>query len=148
MNAALESQLRHAGLLADDQWRVQAAISIALVERVRHLLEDDAVIACLDDAQAWVRRAGSRAELKALADRAAGLARSHPGSRSIDGTAHAAVSATHAVAAALKPHVLDAANYAAYAAVYAYSASAVTQPEAFASEHAWQARVAARLTST
>lgn len=138
MNTQLESLLHEHGVLDAGAWRMQATIGLALVERVRHLLEDDAVIALLDEAQAWRRDGGSREALEAMAMRGAALARSHPGSRSIDGTAHAAVSATHALAAALKPRVLDAADYAAYATVYAYAASAVTQPDAFAPEHAQQ----------
>ncbi|MBC5768542.1 hypothetical protein [Ramlibacter albus] len=145
MNASLETLLRDAGVLAPSQWRQQARIGLALVERVRHLLEDEQVIALLGEAQGWLQGDANREDLQALAGRAAALARSHPGSKNIDGAAHAAVSATHALAAALKPDVMDAANYAAYAAVYAYAASAVTQPEAFTTEHATQVATAARL---
>ena len=42
------------------------------------------------------------------------------------------------LARALQGRLLDAADYAAYAAVYAYAVSAVNDPEAFAPEHAWQ----------
>ena len=66
------------------------------------------------------------------------VAASHPGSRSIDGTAHAAVSATYAVYQAVAGRALQAAEYAAYATVYAYGAYAITDPDAFAEEFAWQ----------
>ena len=125
--------------------RQRVMLALALVQRVRHLLEDERVIALLDAGQRWLDAHGSTAELQALADEAAQLARSHPGSRSIDGTAHAAVSASHAIASALRARVLDAADYAAYAAVYAYSASAVLSPEAFEDEHVWQVSLAARM---
>ena len=150
MNPELESLLREHGVLAPGAWRRQAAIGLALAARVRHLLEDERVISLVDDAQARLAQdALPREALQELAATAAQLARSHPGSRSIDGTAHAAVSATHAVATALKPDVVQAAAYAAYAAVYAYASSAVTQPEAFAPEHAQQvAAVRQLLTAT
>lgn len=126
--------------------RESVALALAFVQRVRHLLEDERVIALLEAGGRWVQdEAGTPQQRQALAEEAAQLARSHPGSRSIDGTSHAAVSASHAVACALRGRVLDAADYAAYAAVYAYSASAVTWPEAFEGEHAWQVGVAARM---
>jgi hypothetical protein len=141
-NPALEELLRqHA-----PGERESVALALALVQRVRHLLEDERVIALLDAGQRWSdSQAGTSEQLQAWAEEAAQLARSHPGSRSIDGTAHAAVSASHAVASALRGRVLDAADYAAYAAVYAYSASAVLSPEAFEDEHVWQVSLAARM---
>ena len=126
--------------------RESVALALAFVQRVRHLLEDERVIALLDAGTRWAEDAAAAPQRRqALADEAAQLARSHPGSRSIDGTAHAAVSASHAVACALRGRVLDAADYAAYAAVYAYSASAVLSPEAFEDEHVWQVSLAARM---
>ena len=56
----------------------------------------------------------------------------------IDGTAHAAVSATYAVVNALAGRALDAASYAAYATVYAYGGYAVNDPQSFEAEFAWQ----------
>ena len=56
------------------------------------------------------------------------------------GLAHAAVSATYAVANALAGRALDAASYAAYASVYAYGGYAVNDPSAFESEFDWQVR--------
>jgi hypothetical protein len=56
------------------------------------------------------------------------------------------VSATHAVADALAGRALDAASYAAYAAVYAYSGSAVTDPSAFDQEFRWQVGELERLS--
>ena len=84
-----------------------------------------------------------QADAQTLADaakRLAALANAHRGSNSIDGSAHAAVSATYAAANALAGRALEAASYAAYAAVYAYGGYAVSDPAAFEEEHAWQAR--------
>ena len=66
------------------------------------------------------------------------IANSHCGSGSIDGSAHAAVSATYAVAQALQGRALDAAAYAAYASVYAYGGYAISDPASFDDEFKWQ----------
>lgn len=68
------------------------------------------------------------------------MARSHPGSGSIDGANNAAVSTSHGVAAALAGEALEAAGYAAYASVYSYASYAVTDISAYSSEHEWQIR--------
>lgn len=115
-------------------WR----FALACVERVRHLLENAEAIAQIAVLRAFVEGACDRAALDQAAVIAAGLATRHRGSTSIDGTAHSAVSATHAAARALAGRIEEAADYAAYAAVYAYAAHAVTDPEAFAGEYAWQ----------
>jgi hypothetical protein len=56
-----------------------------------------------------------------------------------------AVSATHALAQALAGRALEAADYAAYAAVYAYGRYAVNDPASFEPEYAWQADCLRRL---
>ena len=66
------------------------------------------------------------------------MANRHRGSNSIDGSAHAAVSATYALANALAGRALEAASYAAYAAIYAYGGYAVNEPSAFEPEFQWQ----------
>ena len=55
------------------------------------------------------------------------------------GGAHAAVAATDAPANALARRALDAASYAAYAAVDAYGGYAVCDPGKIATEFSWQA---------
>ena len=116
------------------RWR----FALACVERVQHLIESAEVMEQLAVLQGFVNGICDREMLEQAAIRAAHLARRHPGSVSIDGAAHAAVSATHAVAKALAGRAEETADYAAYAAVYAYASHAVTSPEAFAGEHAWQ----------
>ena len=73
--------------------------------------------------------------------KASELARSHPGSGSIDGANSAAVSTSHGVALALAGKALEAAGYAAYASVYSYASYAVTDISAYKSEHDWQLRI-------
>lgn len=117
---------------------LRLAFGLACVGRVRHLLEDPGAMRCLTVLEDFL---AGRLERPALDDAArdiAAIANSHRGSPSIDGTAHAAVSATYAVANALAGRALDAAGYAAYAAVYAYGGYAVTDPSAFEGEYAWQ----------
>jgi hypothetical protein len=117
---------------------LRLAFGLACVNRVRHLLEDPRAVECLDALQ---DRVGGRCEADRFAkarDAIAEIARGHRGSNSIDGTAHAAVSATFSVANALSGRALDAANYAAYATVYAYGGYAISDPAAFAPEFEWQ----------
>ena len=91
---------------------------------------------------------GTPAELAAAAAEAARLANHHPGSRSLDGVGHAAVSASYAVANALAGRALQAAEYAAYAAVYgAGGYGAVQQRESFQPELDWQLATLRRLVS-
>jgi hypothetical protein len=117
---------------------LRLAFGLACATRVRHLLEDPDAVQCLDVLQEHVAGRCTPERFLQARDRAAAVARSHRGSSSIDGTAHAAVSATYSVANALAGRALDAANYAAYATVYAYGGYAISDPAAFAPEFAWQ----------
>jgi hypothetical protein len=116
------------------------AFACACVERVRHLLEDESVTRCLDILEAYVQGAANRAALDQAAAEAAVLANRHPGSRSLDGVGHAAVSASYAV--------VQAADYAAYAAVYGDGGhGAVCDPESFVAERNWQLATLERLAN-
>lgn len=117
---------------------VQLRFALACARRVQHLLESAEVAQDLEVLQRHIDGECDKAALKRAAARAAGLATRHRGSPSIDGTAHAAVSATHCVARAIAGRAQEAAQYAAYAQVYSYSCHAVTDPAAYAEEHAWQ----------
>ena len=131
---ALEMRLDDA-----QQEALRLAFAHACVARVRHLLEQHEVDACLAVLECFVQGQASRDELTLAAERAAALANAHGGSKSIDGCGHAAVSASYAVARATAGRALDAASYAAYAAVYAQGGyAAVADRDAFAVEHAWQ----------
>lgn len=124
------------------------AFGHACAERVRHLLEEPAVIACLDRLADWRAGRCTRSELDQTRELAAALANRHPGSRSIDGVGHAAVSASYAVAQAIAGHALQASEYAAYAAVYgAGGYGAVCDRESFLPEHEWQLRALVRMAA-
>ena len=133
-----------------DREDLRFAFGAACAQRVRHLLEDPVAIACVDILDRFVAGTAGRAELEAAAHRVAAVARSHPGSRSLDGGQHAAVSATNTVSRALAGQALEAASYAAYATVYAYGGYAVNDPASFEPEFAWQCEtlraLAGRLT--
>lgn len=130
----------------------QAALRLrfghACAERVRHLLEAPEALACLDALGRYVAGALDEAALAEWAARAAALANRHPGSRSIDGAGHAAVSATYAVANALTGKARQAADYAAYAQVYGGGGyGAVADLASFGPEHAWQVGCLRRLAA-
>ena len=99
---------------------LRLAFGLACAERVRRPLEDADVVACLDALERHVVRhaaqpqadTGADSALDAAAARAAQLANHHPGSRSLDGVGHAAVSASYAVANALAGRALRAAEKA------------------------------------
>ena len=125
---------------------LRLAFGLACVERVEHLLEDPRAIECLAILAAFVAGNATRSDLAAASKTIAAVANAHRGSNSIDGAAHAAVSATYAAANAMAGRALDAASYAAYASVYADGGYAVNDPSAFENEFAWQVGKAAELT--
>lgn len=145
MNEELEALARELQLADPSRSRLRLAFGLTCVQRVRHLLEDPRAAAAVDALQSFVEGRCDERALAAARDEVAAVARSHPGSRSLDGAAHAAVSATNAVANALAGRALDAASYAAYAAVYAYSGSAVVDRSAFDGEFRWQVAELQRL---
>lgn len=139
MNAALDQLASDLGLAAPEHKAQRLVFAYACVARVRHLLEVPEVVQCLDGLGAFVEGRADRAALDDWRTRAAHLANHHPGSKSIDGCGHAAVSASYAVAKALEGKALEAASYAAYATVYAQGgSSAVADVESFDTEWVWQ----------
>lgn len=125
---------------------LKLAFACECVERVRHLLEDGRVASCLDILVTYVKGGADRGALDQAAAEAAALANQHQGSRSLDGVGHAAVSASYAVANALAGRAVQAADYAAYAAVYGSGGyGAVCDPESFVVERNWQLATLERL---
>lgn len=145
MNEALARVASRIGLAGPDRRDLRLAFGLACAERVAHLLENERALAGLRVLQAWVAGDADDADLQAAADELQRVANSHRGSASIDGTAHAAVSATYAVANALAGRAIDAAGYAAYATVYAYGGYAVNDRDSFAPEFEWQVQALERL---
>jgi hypothetical protein len=148
MNTELRRLAKAADLDAEAHSLLRLRFGFACVQRVRHLLESPEAIDCLDTLGAFLEGRCDAAALASARQRAAATAGSHPGSASIDGAAHAAVSATYAVSRALAGQALEAADYAAYATVYAYGAYALKDPDAFAEEFEWQTVQFRTMTAT
>jgi hypothetical protein len=87
----------------------------------------------------------SPGELRSLADSLRSFAQSHQGSKSIDGTRHAAVSATYALSKAVEGHAVEAAAYAAYSSIYGYGGYAVNDPDSFTEVHQRQLELLAKI---
>ena len=145
MNEKLERLASEIGLAGNEALRF--AFGLACVSRVRHLLEDERAVAGISSLNDFVEGRIDAEALREVAAQAAQVANQHQGSRSLDGAAHAAVSATFAVSKALAGQALEAASYAAYATVYAYGGYAVNDREAFQPEFDWQVAELRRLAS-
>ncbi|MEM7408241.1 MAG: hypothetical protein AAF458_23330 [Pseudomonadota bacterium] len=145
MNSALTALARTAHLDHDHNFDLRIAFGVACMQRVRHLIVSDEALEALDVAAAYVLGEVDLDALQRAARATREIAASHPGSGMIDGSGTAAVSATTGLARALEGRALDAAGYAAYAAVYAYSGSAVTDPRAYAEEFGWQYQTLAHM---
>src|SRR5690349_9976931 len=126
MNKELSRLALEVNIDAPAQEPLRLAFGLACVLRVRHLLEEPNANDCLSVLERFVAGTADSAALDQARVLIAEVANRHRGSNSIDGTAHAAVSATYAVANAVAGRALDAAGYAAYATVYAYGGYAVT----------------------
>jgi hypothetical protein len=148
VNEALDRLADQVGLAQNAKERLRFEFAFACVSRLRHLLEEPEVVRCLDGLGAYLEGAVDRESLVVLAVDCAKLANRHPGSKSIDGCGHAAVSATYAVANALQGKALEAASYAAYAQVYAQGGSAaVADRDSFEAEFRWQVDTLAALAA-
>lgn len=148
MNEALDRLARQLDLADASREPMRLAFGHACVARVAHLLESAEVVACLQALRAHVDGAMDRPAFMPYVHQAAGLALSHPGSRSLDGCGHAAVSASYAVARALEGRALVAAEYAAYATVYGQGGSgAVADRDSFTPEFEWQVRTLGELAA-
>lgn len=139
MNEALTRLASTLELEAPDNRPLALAFCLACARRVEHLLEEPEVVTCLRVLARHVDGVADAAALQVAASEAALLANRHRGSRSIDGCGHAAVSASYGVAKALAGKATEAAQYCAYAAVYASGGyAAVAEPGAFEPEYDWQ----------
>ena len=148
MNEALDRLEKQLDLAAAANERLRLEFGHACALRVKHLLEEPAVLACLAALGQYLEGSLSRAQLQSAATEATRLANQHQGSKSIDGCGHAAVSATYAVANALCAKAVQAAEYAAYASVYGQGGyGAVSDLESFQPEFSWQVSCLASLAA-
>src|SRR5262245_54191647 len=90
MTDLLSATLQACALGSEPHDALKFAFACACVERVRHLLEDEPVIRCLDTLAEFVAGRVDRDAVERAAAEAAMLANRHQGSRSLDGVGHAA----------------------------------------------------------
>ena len=148
MNEALDRLAKQLDLAGPSNERLRLEFGHACVFRVKHLLEEPAVLVCFSALSEYLEGSLTHAQLEKAATEAARLANQHQGSKSIDGCGHAAVSATYAVANAVSGKAVQAAEYAAYALVYGQGGHGATADlESFEPEFLWQARCLASLAS-
>jgi hypothetical protein len=139
MNPPELTQLaQEAELDSPGQFQLRISFGVACIERVEHLLTDSSIIGALSIGKAFVLGECDDHELEEAGVKASAVAKSHPGSSSLDGAGSAAVSTSYGVVAALAGRALEAAEYAAYASVYSYASHAVTDLAAYEDEHRWQ----------
>jgi hypothetical protein len=138
MNAELRRLAIQCKLEAPPQHQLALRFAHACVARVAHLLEDERAMAGLQRFGELLEDQPDGPRWFGLAEEMAAVANRHQGSRSLDGSQHAAVSATYALAQAVSGKAVAAAEYAAYSKVYAYGGYAVRDLESFSEEYAWQ----------
>jgi hypothetical protein len=111
--------------------------ALGCVEEIASNLEDDAAIKAFTQFKRLVTAFNLESiyQLKQLANDLQKIAQSHQGSKSLDGTRHAAVSATYALSKAAEGDALQTAAYAAYSSIYGYGGYAVNDPDSFAEVH-------------
>jgi hypothetical protein len=115
------------------------------LKRVAHLLELDIAIAAYKDFESYLNGELERAKFEVLQKSILEIANKHPGSKSLDGTKHSAVSATYALANAINGNPVAAAEYAAYSKTYGYGGYAVSDLESYQEEYAEQVKTLKRL---
>jgi len=138
MSPDLDGLLSRLTPATPDNLELRLRFGLCCCDRVEHLLEDPEVLACLLAFRQLMALPGGFEGHVLLGAKAAALANAHPGSRSLDGVGHAAVSASYACAAAMSGKSRQAAEYAAYAVVYGLGGyGSAQQTEAFEPEFAW-----------
>jgi hypothetical protein len=155
VNTSDQGYLMHPDLelIADElkklSTQAQLRFALSCVDEVACNLEDETAIKALAKFREIV--AGEpillHEKLLNLAQELNKIASEHQGSKSIDGTRHAAVSATYALAKAVNNRPIDAAAYAAYSLVYGYGGYAVNDPDAFTEVHQRQMSYLKELSS-
>lgn len=138
MNAELLELAKTVQLNEPLNEKLRWAFVLACANSIRHLVEHPGALAALDTLQRYVDSDATEQDRVAAAESALQIATHHQGSTLIDGTAHAFVSATYAIANALACKAIETADYAAYATVYNYGAYALHDSSSFDEVHRWQ----------
>lgn len=141
MNAELRALVKELGLNNPEMEVIRYKFCFACASRIAHLLELDEAIAAYKDFESYLNGELDRAKFEALQKTILEIANKHPGSKSLDGTKHSAVSATHALANAIIGNPVSAAEYAAYSKTYGYGGYAVSDLESYQEEYAEQVKI-------
>jgi len=141
MNSELRSLTDQFGLNTAEMEAVRLDFCFACVSRISHLLELDEVVAAFQDFKAYREGRIDKAQFEVLKKSIFELANKHPGSRSLDGTKHSAVSATYALANAINGNPVAAAEYAAYSSTYGYGGYAAGDMESYQEEYCEQVKI-------
>lgn len=97
------------------------------------------------DFESYLNGKLDRAKFVDLQKRILEIANKHPGSKSLDGTKHSAVSATYALANAINGNAVASAEYAAYSQIYGYAGYAASDLESYQVEYAEQVKILKKL---
>ncbi len=141
MNLELERLVKAAKLDRADNERLRLELGLLFVERIEQQLEREEALDALKQFKVLMRESFDAGKLRTLAQDSLLIANHHPGSTSIDGTQHSAVSATYALANAINGNVLEAAAYAAYSKIYGYGGYALSDPSSFEEEYKAQVAI-------
>jgi hypothetical protein len=141
MNAELRALVKELGLNNPEMEAIRYKFCFACASRIAHLLELDEAITAYKDFESYLNGELDRAKFEALQKAILEIANKHPGSKSLDGTKHSAVSATYALANAINGNLVAAAEYAAYSKTYGYGGYAVSDLESYQEEYLEQVKI-------
>ena len=145
MNAELRSLVKESGLNNPEMETVRFKFCFACASRISHLLELDEAIAAYKSFESYLNGGIEKSQFAAIQKSILEIANKHPGSKSLDGTKHSAVSATYALANAINGNAIAAAEYAAYSKTYGYGGYAVSDLESYQEEYGEQVRILKKL---
>jgi hypothetical protein len=141
MNNELRVLVEKVGLNRPEMEQIRFQFCFACASRINHLLELDEALAAYQDFKSYLAGSFGQVEFESLQKSIFDIANKHPGSKSLDGTKHSAVSATYALANAINGNAVAAAEYAAYSKTYGYGGYAVSDLESYQEEYAEQVKI-------
>ena len=145
MNAELRALVKELGLNNPQMEAIRYKFCFACASRIAHLLEQDEAITAYKDFGSYLNGELDKQKFELLQKTILEIANKHPGSKSLDGTKHSAVSATYALANAINGNPVAAAEYAAYSKTYGYGGYAVSDLESYQEEYSEQVKILKRL---
>lgn len=145
MNSELRKLVTEYDLNNQGKERMRFEFCFACASRIQHLLEQEEAVAAYRDFEDYLRGSLDQAQFVRLQTSILEVANRHPGSTSLDGTKHSAVSATYALANAINGNAVATAEYAAYSKVYGYGGYAASDLDSYQEEYSEQVRILRKL---